>query len=190
MPNPVATITMQSGKQIVIELRPDAAPNTVNSFLHLAKLGVYDGHAIQRIVPGFVVDVSYNAFGREEAKYFLEYETRNNKFPNPLRVEPGVVCMGGHPGGGVSGGEFFFPLEYHERLDGAYPAFGIVTEGMEEIQSWEEVELQQVLLQEIPELLVYMPIEPIVIESVVVETFGVEYPLPVKREGGSKPPTW
>ena len=66
--NPIATMHMASGADIVIELLPDAAPNTVASFIHLAKLGVYDGHAIERICPGRWVDASYSAFHRDEAK--------------------------------------------------------------------------------------------------------------------------
>lgn len=189
MQNPIATLTMQNGKKIVIELRPDAAPNTVNSFIYLARLGVFNGHAIQRIVPGFVADASYSAFGREEAKYLIARETRQAGFPNNIKVEPGVVCMGGYEDG-LAGGEFFFPLEYHERLDGAYPAFGIVTEGFDEIKRWETVELVPVTLPEVPRLRVNEPAEPIVIESVQIETFGVDYPEPVKLASWNKPATW
>ena len=189
MQNPIATLTMNTGRKIVIELRPDAAPNTVNSFIYLAGLGVFDGHAIQRIVPGFVVDASYSAFGREEAKYLIARETRQAGFPNNIRVEPGVICMGGYVDG-LAGGEFFFPLAYHERLDGAYPAFGIVAEGLDEIRRWETVELVPVTLPEVPKLRVNEPKEPIVIESVTVETFGMNYPEPEKLENWTMPATW
>ncbi|MDE7401341.1 MAG: peptidylprolyl isomerase, partial [Clostridia bacterium] len=36
MSNPVATITMENGKTIKVELYPDKAPNTVNNFIALA----------------------------------------------------------------------------------------------------------------------------------------------------------
>ena len=189
MRNPIATMAMNTGRTITIELRPDAAPNTVASFIHLANSGCFDNHAIQRIVPGFVVDASYSAFGKDEAKYLIDRETRNNGFANNIKVEPGVICMGGYEEG-IAGGEFFFPLEYHERLDGAYPAFGIVTGGLDEIKRWETVELIPVTLPEDPRLNVSQPKEPIIFESVRVETFGVEYPEPVKLEMKKKPLTW
>ncbi len=37
--NPIATITMQNGKTIKVELYPDIAPNTVNNFIALANGG-------------------------------------------------------------------------------------------------------------------------------------------------------
>ena len=36
---------------------PQAAPNTVNSFIYAASHGYLDHHAIERIVPGNWVDV-------------------------------------------------------------------------------------------------------------------------------------
>ena len=54
MQHPIATITMENGAQIVVELYPEEAPNTVNSFIFLARQGVFDHYAIQRVVPGWV----------------------------------------------------------------------------------------------------------------------------------------
>lgn len=34
--NPIAVLYMKNGKKIVIELLPEAAPNTVNSFIYVA----------------------------------------------------------------------------------------------------------------------------------------------------------
>ena len=50
--HPRATLHMANGSKIVIELLPEAAPNTVNSFIYAASRGFMDHHAIQRIVPG------------------------------------------------------------------------------------------------------------------------------------------
>lgn len=61
--NPIATIYMENGNKIVIELLPEAAPNTVNSFIYIASAGLMDHYAIQRIVPGNWVDISYSGFG-------------------------------------------------------------------------------------------------------------------------------
>ena len=62
------TISNIDGK-IVLELLPEAAPNTVNSFIYAASRGFMDHHAIQRIVPGNWVDVTYQAFGHKKCQY-------------------------------------------------------------------------------------------------------------------------
>ena len=49
--NPIATLHMANGRNIVIELLPESAPNTVNSFIYTASRGYLDHHAIERIVP-------------------------------------------------------------------------------------------------------------------------------------------
>lgn len=189
MKNPIATFHMNSGKKIVIELLPEKAPNTVNSFIHLARLGVYDGHAIERIVPGYVIDASYRAFGRSEAKYLIKAESKAFGFDNDLRLDPGVIAMGGYGDNGMAGGEFFFPLVYNEKLDGYYPGFGIIREGLEEVMSWEHVPTKPVKLDGNP-MSVNEPLDPIVIERLEIETFGEEYPEPVKIDTDWLPMTW
>lgn len=188
--DPIATISMEDGASIVIRLCPSEAPNTVNSFISLSNRGLFDGHAIQRIVPGYVVDVSYNAFGREACKYLIANESRSHGVANNLNMEPGVIAMGGYGEDGIAGGEFFFPLAYHEKLDGNYPAFGVILSGLEEILRWEQVPLRPVPYPQDPGIVVNEPVSPIVIASVRVDTFGVSYPEPVKLPMVNKPPSW
>ena len=45
---------MEKGGEIRIELYPEDAPKTVESFITLSKKGFYDGLTFHRIVPGFV----------------------------------------------------------------------------------------------------------------------------------------
>ena len=186
MKNPIATITMADGGIITVELLPDKAPNTVRSFIHLAGLSVFDGYAIQRIVPGYVVDVSYSAFGKEDAKYLIANESHNHGFEgNDLPVEPGMICMGGYKAG-IAGGEFFFPLAYHEKLQGNYPAFGRVTAGWEIVAAWAEVALRPIPSETVE---INEPIDPIVIASVRVATFG-EAVLPPDKLDAPLPGNW
>ena len=187
MNNPVATIIMENGAVIELELLPELAPNTVNSFIFLASSGAFDGHAIQRIVPGYVADMSYDAFGKDICKYLIANEARASSEPGGVKIEPGTIAMGGYDGE-IAGGEFFFPLAYHEKLDGNYPVFGKVTAGIEEIMRWETVPLSVVPLD--PAIEVNEPVEPIVIRSVHVDTFGVEYPEPSRLPMINRPPNW
>ena len=93
--NPIATLHMANGRKIVIELLPESAPNTVNSFIYTASRGYLDHHAIERIVPGNWVDVSYTAFGKKECRYLIPNEFELNPDVVPLDSHPGAVCMGG-----------------------------------------------------------------------------------------------
>ena len=189
MKNPIATITMDYGAVITIELLPEQAPNTVNSFIFLAGKGAYNSHAIQRIVPGYVVDASYNAFGKDYCKYLIKNEARPSDEPGAVKIDPGVIAMGGYDGD-IAGGEFFFPLEYHKKLDGNYPVFGIVTSGMEEILRWATLPLRKLTFPGKPAIEVNEPLEPLVIKSVCIETFGVDYPPPTMLEMKTRPLTW
>ncbi|MBS5825402.1 MAG: peptidylprolyl isomerase, partial [Clostridium argentinense] len=53
--NPVATIEMEDGSKIKIELYPDAAPNTVRNFISLANSNFYDGLIFHRVIPDFMI---------------------------------------------------------------------------------------------------------------------------------------
>jgi cyclophilin family peptidyl-prolyl cis-trans isomerase len=53
-PSTKATITLEKGGTIVIQLRPDKAPKTVSNFAFRANKGMYDGLTFHRVVPNFV----------------------------------------------------------------------------------------------------------------------------------------
>ena len=57
-------ITMENGKTIRIELDAEAAPITVENFTKLVKQGFYDGLTFHRIIPGFMIPVSYTHLNR------------------------------------------------------------------------------------------------------------------------------
>ena len=131
--HPTATLHMANGSKIVIELLPEAAPNTVNSFIYAASRGFMDHHAIQRIVPGNWVDVTYQAFGHKECQYLIPNEFELHPEIEPLDSHPGCVCMGGYGEDGLASCEFFFPLRDCPDHKGIYPVFGKVIEGMDEL---------------------------------------------------------
>lgn len=187
--NPLATFYMSSGKKIVIELLPEYAPNTVNSFIHCAKLGCLDGHTIQRIVPGNWVDLTYSAFHRQECKYLIPNEFKLNPQLEPLDSHPGCVCMGGYGDMGIAGCEPFFPVRDCPEHKGVYPVFGKVIEGMDEIYRLEKVPTKPVPFL-YPGVEVNEPITPEIIEKVELDLFGTEYPEPVRMPGNAIPATW
>ena len=189
MRNPLATFFIQDEGKITVELRPDAAPNTVRSFLYLASMGLYNGHALERLVPGFVADMSYTAFHRPEARYLIPYETKDAGFPNPLPATPGMIVMGGYDQG-IAGGEFFFLFEKHERITWHYPAFGQVIQGWEIIEGWNHLPVKIVDFPQDPSVTITAPLNPPVILRCDVETFGVSYPPPVRLENVPIPANW
>lgn len=187
--NPTATLNMANGKKIVIELLPESAPNTVNSFIYVASLGLMDHHAIQRIVPGNWVDVSYTAFGKKEAQYLIPNEFELNPEVEPLDSHPGCVCMGGYGEAGLASCEFFFPLRDCPDHKGIYPVFGRVVEGMDEIYRLEKVKTKPVDFP-IEGVEVNEPLEPEIIERVELQLHGKKYPEPVRVENPQIPPCW
>ncbi|MBQ7757781.1 peptidylprolyl isomerase [Anaerotignum sp.] len=187
--NPKATLYMANGSKVVIELLPEHAPNTVNSFIFAAKNGYLDNHTIERIVPGNWIDMSYTAFGHKECQYLIPNEFQLNPDVVPLDSHPGCVCMGGYGEAGLASCEFFFPLRDCPDHKGIYPVFGKVLEGMEEIWRLEKVETIPVDFP-IEGVEVNEPVEPQVVEKVELELFGVEYPEPIRVENPEIPVCW
>lgn len=187
--HPTATIYMENGSRIVIELLPEAAPNTVSSFIYVASRGYMDHHAIERIVPGNWVDISYSAFGHEECRYLIPNEFALHPEIEPLDSHPGVVCMGGYGEDGLAGCEFFFPLRDCPEHKGVYPVFGRVIEGMEEIWRLEKVPTRPVDFP-IKGVEVNCPVTPQVIERVVLDLKGKTYPEPERMAVQNLPPCW
>lgn len=185
--NPKATLFMENGAKIVIELLPEKAPNTVNSFIYAAKNGFLDNHAIERIVPGNWIDMSYSAFDHDECKYLIPNEFELNPEIEPIDSHLGCVCMGGYDNG-IASCEFFFPLRDCPEHKGKYPVFGKVLEGMEEILRLEKVETVPVDFP-VP-IEVNRPVSPQVVKKVTLELYGKDYPEPVKIEGAALPITW
>ena len=187
--NPRMTLYMANGSRIVAELLPEAAPNTVSSLIYAASHGWMDHHAIERIVPGNWVDLSYTAFGHKEAQYLIPNEFDLNPEIVPLDSHPGCVCMGGYGAAGLAGCEIFFPLRDCPEHKGVYPVIGRVLEGMEEIRRLEQVPTRRVVLP-YTEMEVNEPLEPQIIDRVELELFGQVYPEPVRMARQDLPPNW
>lgn len=185
--NPKAFINMKSGAVIEIELLPDIAPQAVRSFIYLADLGVYDNHSIERVAPGLCVDLSFRAFNDDRAKYLIPNDTRSGVW---LPVEPGAIVMGGYSEEAMSGGECFFPLDRVDRWSGSFPVFGKVISGMDEIYRIGQSELKFTGYEPYPGVRIMGPAEPEVIESVTVETFGINYPEPERISDEKLPDNW
>ena len=176
-PNPVATIEMEDGGIIKVELYPDVAPNTVNNFISLAKSGYYDGLIFHRVIPGFMIqggDPEGNGSGGPG--YNIKGEFSDNGHKNNLAHTRGVISMarrGGtlwNPAAGynTAGSQFFIMVEDAPHLDNQYASFGKVTEGMDVVDKIVSVATDSS----------DKPYNDQRIKTITIETFGVEYPAP------------
>ncbi len=188
--NPIATLHMANHTRIVIELLPEYAPNTVASFLYAASHGVFDGHAIERIVPGNWVDMSYTGFQKKEGQYLIPFESDLHPEITPLDSDVGCVCMGGYGELGEAGCEFFFPLRPCPEHKGVYPVFGKVQSGIEEILRLEHVKTRPVEDFPIPGVEVNTPVLPERIDHVELDLKGISYPDPIRVNEGVLTPSW
>ncbi|MBA4698298.1 MAG: peptidylprolyl isomerase [Ruminococcus sp.] len=188
--NPKAVIYMDSGNKIVIELLPNVAPNTVNSFIYAVQMGVFNQHDIERIVPEDWIDVSYSGFGKKEGQYLIPYEYELHPEIEPLDSGPGCVCMGGYGKIGQSGCEFFFPLRECPEHKGIYPVFGRILQGREELERLKNLELESVTDYPYPGVKVNKPKIPQRILKVEVKLYGQGFPGPVRIQSDERPKCW
>ncbi|WP_373232905.1 peptidylprolyl isomerase [Cohnella sp.] len=167
--NPIVTIEMDSGKIITVELYPKVAPNTVNNFISLVKKGFYDGTIFHRIIPGFMIQGGDpDGTGMGGPGYGIEGEFSQNKFENNLKHTAGVLSMARSGNPNSAGSQFFLMVADSPHLDGAYAAFGKVTEGMDTVNE----------IVKLPKNSNDRPNTPPVMKKVTVDTRGVDAPEP------------
>lgn len=189
MKNPIATITLNNGKNIILELRPDFAYNEVCSFINAAKNGYYNNFAIQRIVPGSWVDVSYTGFFRKECQYYLPNRIEKESNGDIKVPDFGDVCLGYYSDTEISGVEFFFPLRRADELTGKCPVFAQVIEGLDELKRLEKIDTYPNPSFQ-PYVEINVPKTPEVIVSVEVTTNDEIYPEPQKVFPSEHPSNW
>ena len=171
MSNPVVTIEMENGDVIKAELYPEKAPNTVNNFISLVKKGYYDGLIFHRVIQGFMIQGGCpQGTGMGGPGYSIRGEFAQNGFANDLKHTEGVLSMARAMHPDSAGSQFFIMHKAAPHLDGAYAAFGKVTEGMDAVNRIAEVRTDYS----------DRPMKEQKIKKMTVETFGVDYPEPEK----------
>ena len=171
MANPIVTFTMQNGDVIKAELYPEIAPNTVNNFVSLVQKGFYDGLIFHRVIRGFMIQGGCpDGNGMGGPGYGIKGEFSQNGIKNDLKHTPGVLSMARSMMPNSAGSQFFIMHKNSPHLDGAYAAFGKVTEGLDVV---DKIACVQTDYND-------RPMTPQKISSITVETFGVDYPEPEK----------
>lgn len=168
--NPLVTITMDMGDQIVIELEPKVAPNTVANFISLVQEGYYDGLIFHRVIPGFMIQGGDpTGTGSGGPGYSIDGEFSENNFENNLTHDRGVISMARSQDPDSAGSQFFIMTEQSPHLDGQYASFGKVIEGIEVVDQIVAVERNQ--SNNKPTINQQM-------KTVTVDTKGFAYPKP------------
>ncbi|MCL1855530.1 MAG: peptidylprolyl isomerase [Clostridia bacterium] len=148
-------------------LYPEIAPQSVGNFIELANSGFYDGLIFHRVIPGFMIQGGDpEGSGRGGPGYSIAGEFTANGVSNPVRHTYGVLSMARAQPFDSAGSQFFIMVSDSPFLDGQYAAFGLVQEGMEHAEA----------IVSAPRNANDKPREDQIIQSIRVETFGVEYP--------------
>ena len=127
-----ATIETNFGK-IAFELLPNLAPETIRSFVNLAKTSFYDGTLFHRVIPGFMIQggdpntkkSDKNKWGTGGPGYTIKAEFNSKSH---LR---GIVSMARATDPDSAGSQFFIVTTDSTFLDRQYTVFGQVIEGMD-----------------------------------------------------------
>ena len=130
MADPENTLIIETTQgRVVIELRPDLAPNHVARIKELARQGFYDGIVFHRVIDGFMAQTGCpNGTG-----------TGGSKLPNlkaEFNTEPhvrGVCSMARAASPDSANSQFFICFDDATFLDRKYTVWGKVVEGMENV---------------------------------------------------------
>lgn len=169
MEHPIVTFTMENGDVIKAELYPEIAPISVNNFISLINKNFYDGLIFHRVIRGFMIQGGDpEGTGCGGPGYSIKGEFSANGVENNLKHTEGVLSMARSMAPDSAGSQFFIMHKTSPHLDGSYAAFGKVIEGMDVVDR----------IAQTPTNYEDRPLENQVMQTVTVETFGVEYPEP------------
>src|SRR2546425_12075018 len=124
-------VTIATGKgDILMELDPKLAPNTVNNFVSLARNGYYDNLTFHRVVPDFVIQGGDpEGTGQGGPGYRFADEPVKGEYTL------GAVAMA-NAGPDTNGSQFFICIDdCRKKLAPSYNLFGYVIDGIDVAQS-------------------------------------------------------
>ena len=128
--NYYAEIDTTKGK-LLVQLFPDKAPNTVNSFVFLTLHHYFKDILWHRVIPGFMAqtgDPTGTGTGGPGYTFGLEIN------PSLNFDKAGILGMARTADPNSNGSQFFITLDPAPHLDGQYTVFGKVIEGMDTVR--------------------------------------------------------
>jgi cyclophilin family peptidyl-prolyl cis-trans isomerase len=124
-------------RPVVIQLDPAAAPKTVANFKDKILSGYYEGTAVHRVIPRYVIQAGDPLSRNEGNRQNWGTGGADETVPAEIKLthERGSVAMArltaDNPGKASSASQFYVSLGSHPELDGEYTVFGAVTQGMD-----------------------------------------------------------
>ena len=125
------TLSLSTGGDVVIKLRPDLAPNHVQRITELANSGFYDNVPFHRVIPGFMAQGGDPTGTGMNGSDLPDLEAEFSRAPHVR----GTASMArkGHPDSANS--QFFICFDDATFLDGQYTVWGEVESGMDHVDS-------------------------------------------------------
>ena len=121
------TLTLSTGGDVVIKLRPDVAPGHVERITELANSGFYDGVKFHRVIPGFMAQGGDPTGTGTSGSHLPNLKAEFSSMPHVR----GVASMARASDPNSANSQFFIVFDDATFLDGQYTAWGEVESGME-----------------------------------------------------------
>ena len=165
----MVTVTMETNKGVItLELDREKAPDSVENFVTYAKSGHYDGTIFHRVIPGFMIQ------GGGFDSSMKQKDTNppiKNEAANGLKNDKGTVAMARTNVPDSATSQFFINVKDNDFLNHTsptpqgwgYAVFGQVTDGMDVIESIENVSTANKGGQQ------DVPVSDVIIEKVTVQ---------------------
>jgi peptidylprolyl isomerase len=131
MADDTLTLTLSSGGDVVIKLRPDLAPSHVERITSLARDGFYDGVVFHRVIPGFMAQggdptgTGYHGSDLPDIKAEFSAEPHVR----------GTCSMARSQNPDSANSQFFICFDDAGFLDRQYTVWGQVESGMEHVDA-------------------------------------------------------
>jgi peptidyl-prolyl cis-trans isomerase B (cyclophilin B) len=165
----MVTVTMETNKGVItLELDREKAPDSVENFVTYAKSGHYDGTIFHRVIPGFMIQ------GGGFDTSMQQKDTNppiKNEAANGLKNDKGTVAMARTNVPDSATSQFFINVKDNDFLNHTsptpqgwgYAVFGKVTDGMDVVESIENVSTANKGGQQ------DVPVSEVIIEKVTVQ---------------------
>ena len=125
------TLSLSTGGDVVIKLRPDLAPGHVQRITELANSGFYDGTVFHRVIPGFMAQggdpTGTGMHGSDLPNLKAEFSRESHK--------RGVASMARAQNPDSANSQFFIVTDDSPFLDTQYTVWGEVESGMEYVDA-------------------------------------------------------
>jgi peptidylprolyl isomerase len=125
------TLSLSSGGDVVIKLRPDLAPGHVERITKLVGEGFYDNVLFHRVIPGFMAQTGDPTGTGRGGSPLPDIKAEFNEAPHVR----GTASMARTSDPDSANSQFFICFDEARFLDRQYTVWGEVESGMEHVDS-------------------------------------------------------